>query len=164
MLRFPTIARSSLGTALKTLFQQEAVNEVIERIGTLQPASQRQWGKMDAGQMMAHCSAALDMASGRLNPPRMLIGRVIGPLVKPIYTNEKPFSKGNPTVPKLVFSDRRDFQREQEQLRLKVRQFHEGGEAQCTKHPHPFFGKLTAQEWSRGMYKHLDHHLRQFGA
>jgi hypothetical protein len=149
---------------VKNLFQPEAVDEVMARIATLQPATQRQWGKMDVAQMMAHCSAALDMASGRLNPPRLFIGRVLGPFVKPIYTNEKPFSKNNPTDPQLVVSDQRDFLREQERLRLCLRQFHEGGQEKCTRHPHPFFGSLTPQAWSRGMYKHLDHHLRQFGA
>ena len=148
---------------MKNLFQPEAVDEVISRIDALQPASPRHWGKMDVAQMMAHCSAALDMASGRLNRPRIFLGRLIGPLVKPIYTNEKPFSRNNPTDKKLVFADQRDFAREQEQLKLKLQQFHQGGEAQCTQHPHPFFGALTPQEWSRGMYKHLDHHLRQFG-
>jgi hypothetical protein len=149
---------------MKNFFEQETVHELISRIDTLQPATQRQWGKMDVAQMMAHCSAALDMASGRLVLPRLLIGRLIGPFVKPIYTNEKPFSRNSPTDKKLVVSDQRDFAREQEQLRRCVRQFHEGGEARCTKHPHPFFGDLTPQQWSRGMYKHLDHHLRQFGA
>jgi Protein of unknown function (DUF1569) len=149
---------------MKNLFQQETVDEVIARIDKLQPATQRQWGKMDVAQMMAHCSGALDMASGRLNPPRALIGRLIGSIFKPIYTNEKPFSRSSPTDPKLIVSDQRDFLREQEQLKLRVRGFHEGGEAQCTRHPHPFFGALTPQDWSRGMYKHLDHHLRQFGA
>jgi hypothetical protein len=149
---------------MKNLFEREAVDEVISRIDTLQPATQRQWGKMDVAQMMAHCSAALDMASGRLNPPRIFIGRVLGPLFKPIYTNEKPFSQNNPTDPQLVVSDQRDFLREQEQLKGKIRQFCDGGEPQCTRHPHPFFGALTPQAWSRGMYKHLDHHLRQFGA
>jgi Protein of unknown function (DUF1569) len=149
---------------MKNLFQREAVDEVIARIDSLQPAVQRQWGKMDVAQMMAHCSAALDMASGRLNPPRILIGRLLGPFFKPIYTNEKPLSQNSPTDPKLVVSDQRDFAHEQEQLKRCVRQFHEGGEAQCTRHPHPFFGALSAQDWSRGMYKHLDHHLRQFGA
>ena len=113
--------------------------------------------------MLAHCSLALDMASGRINPPRILIGRLIGPLVKSVYTNEKPFSQNNPTDPKLVISDQRDFLREQEQLKQKLRQFYEGGEAQCTRHAHPFFGALTPQDWSRGMYKHMDHHFRQFG-
>jgi hypothetical protein len=149
---------------MKNLFQQEAVDEVLSRLDRLRPASPRQWGKMDAGQMMAHCSAALDMASGRLNPPRIFIGRLIGPFVKPIYTNDKPFSKNNPTDKKLMVSDQRDFLHEQEQLKQKIRQFHEGGVAQCTRHPHPFLGALTPQDWSRGMYKHLDHHLRQFGA
>ena len=30
--------------------------------------------------------------------------------------------------------------------------------------PHPFFGKLNRQEWARLIYKHLDHHLKQFGS
>jgi hypothetical protein len=148
---------------MKNLFQAEAVDELVSRIDKLQPASPRQWGKMDVAQMMAHCSAALDMASGRLNRPRAFIGRLIGPFVKPIYSNDKPFPRNSPTDEKLVIPDQRDFGRERDQLKLKVRQFHQGGEAQCTRHPHPFFGVLTPQQWSRGMYKHLDHHLRQFG-
>ena len=59
---------------MKNLFEKETINEVIGRIGNLQPAAQRQWGKMDVAQMMAHCSGVLDMASGRLNPLRTLIG------------------------------------------------------------------------------------------
>jgi hypothetical protein len=76
----------------------------------------------------------------------------------------KTVLKGNPTAKELIVADQRDFRREQEQLKLKIRKFHEGGEGNCTQHPHPFFGALTPYEWSRGMYKHLDHHLRQFGA
>jgi len=113
--------------------------------------------------MMAHCSATMDMARGRLNRPRILIGRVLGPLVRPQLTNDKPFSRNAPTDAKLMISDPREFVREKEMLKQKIRQFHDGGEAQCTRHPHPFFGALTPHEWSTGMYKHLDHHLRQFG-
>ena len=149
---------------MKNLFQHEAVEEIASRIDTLQPASQRQWGKMDVAQMMAHCSAALDMAAGRINPPRTLIGRLIGRMVKPVYTNEKPFSPNSPTDKALVVTGQRDFAHEQEQLKGKIRQFQTGGETQCTRHPHPFFGAPTPQQWSRGMYKHPDHHLRQFGA
>ena len=148
---------------MKNLFQPETVDEVVSRLDKLQPSSARQWGKMDVAQMMAHCSAAMDMASGRINPPRAFIGRVLGPFFRSVFTNDKPFSKNNPTDEQLVVSDARDFQREREQLKLKVQQFHQGGEAQCTRHPHPFFGGLSPQEWGRGMYKHLDHHLRQFG-
>lgn len=158
------IGRRSGVMRMKNLFQADAVDEVISRIDKLQPTTQRQWGKMDVAQMMAHCSAGLDMASGRLVRPRALVGRLFGPFARPILSNEKPFSKNSPTDKKLVISDQRDFSREQEQLKTRVREFHQGGEAQCTKHPHPFFGPLTPHEWGTGMYKHLDHHLRQFGA
>ncbi|MGH9494293.1 MAG: DUF1569 domain-containing protein [Candidatus Sulfotelmatobacter sp.] len=148
---------------MKNLFEQEAVDQVIVRLDTLQPNTQRQWGKMDVAQMMAHCSATLEMASGRINPPRIFVGRILGPLVRPIYTNEKPFSKNSPTDKALVIADQRDFLLEQERLKQTVRKFYEGGGEECTRHPHPFFGMLSPQDWSRGMYKHLDHHLRQFG-
>jgi hypothetical protein len=148
---------------MKNLFERSTVDEVLSRIDKLQSTSPRQWGKMDAAQMLAHCSAAMDMATGESNIPRVFIGRLVGPLVKSTFINEKPFSKNNPTAKELVFSTPCDFSREQTKLRGKIRQFHEGGEAKCTRHPHPFFGSLTPDEWSRGMYKHLDHHLRQFG-
>ena len=149
---------------MKNLFEREAVDEVCSRIDKLHPATQRQWGKMDVAQMMAHCSAAMDMATGAAKLPRMFIGRLIGPFVKSVFVSEKPFSRGNPSAKELIVGDRRDFRREQQQLKSKVHQFHDGGEGKCTRHPHPFFGSLTPYEWSRGMYKHLDHHLRQFGA
>lgn len=149
---------------MKNLFEPEAVEEVVARIDNLQPTSPRQWGKMGPAQMLAHCSIAMDMALGKVNPPRIFIGRLIGPLFKPFFINEKPFRKSSPTADALVVAEQRDFGREQEQLKLRIRQFFGGGEARCTRHPHPFFGSLSPQAWSRGMYKHLDHHLRQFGA
>jgi Protein of unknown function (DUF1569) len=148
---------------MKTLFQSEAVDEIVARIGQLTPTTPALWGKMNVAQMLAHCSVAIDMASGRLILPRLMIGRILGPLVKPIYTNDKPFSKSSPTDKKLVVADARDFSQEQERLKLRIREFQRGGESHVTKHPHPFFGDFQPQEWARGMYKHLDHHLRQFG-
>jgi len=147
---------------MKNLFEQETTDEVLSRIDKLQPTSQRQWGKMDVAQMMAHCSITMDIASGRLNLPRIFIGRLIAPFIKSIYTNEKPFNRNGPTGKELVVTGRKEFALEREQLKVKVRQFYAGGEAGCTRHPHPFFGSLVPQAWSRGMYKHLDHHLRQF--
>lgn len=148
---------------MQNLFEKQTLDEVFTRIDKLHPGSQRQWGKMDVAQMMAHCAITLDIASGRLILPRVWIGRLLAPFLKSVYTNDQPFVRNGPTGKQLIVSDQRDFAHEQAQLKTKIQQFHDGGEAGCTRHPHPFFGSLTPYAWSRGMYKHLDHHLRQFG-
>jgi hypothetical protein len=118
---------------------------------------------MDAPQMLAHCSNVLEVATGRKNPPRLFIGRILGPFFKAIFSNEKQFKKNTPTDKSFIVADQRNFDQEKARLVELIRQFGEGGEAQCTRHPHAFFGPLTPREWGIGMYKHLDHHLRQFG-
>ena len=147
---------------MRNLFQPEAVQEVIDRIEELEPTSQRQWGKMDVAQMLAHCSAALEMASGKFVAKRTLLGRIVGPRVRHVLTADTPFPRNSPSVKELKVGAC-DFTQEHKRLKQCVRQFHEGGESQCTRHPHPFFGKITPLEWSTGMYKQLDHHLKQFG-
>ncbi|MVM41346.1 DUF1569 domain-containing protein [Spirosoma sp. HMF3257] len=148
---------------MKNLFTPDALAEVLSRIEKLQPSSQRKWGKMDVAQMLAHCTAALDVAIGRTFPPRMLIGRILGPLIKSNFYNEKPFNKNGPTDKNFVVADQRDFSTEKARLVQGIKQFSVGGPTACTTHPHSFFGELTPGQWSIGMYKHLDHHLRQFG-
>src|SRR5215469_13159562 len=147
---------------MKNLFEPRTVQEVMTRIEQLKPSSQRGWGKMDVAQMMAHCSAALEMASGKFVAKRTLLGRVIGPLIRHVLTDDSPFPRNSPTAKELKVGTC-DFARERERLKQCVRQLHEGGESECTKHPHPLFGKIMPLEWSTGMYKHLDHHLKQFG-
>lgn len=147
---------------MNNLFQPGAVEEVMTRIEQLTPSSQPAWGKMDAAQMMAHCSQALDMASGKFAAKRTLLGRLVGSRVRYILMDESPMRPNSPTVKELRVG-KCDFEQEHERLKRCVRRFHEEGESGCTTHPHPFFGPLTPLEWSTGMYKHLDHHLRQFG-
>jgi hypothetical protein len=103
------------------------------------------------------------MASGKFVAKRTLLGRIVGPRVRHVLTDDSPFPRNSPTAKELKVGTC-DFTQEHERLKQCVRQFHGGGESQCTKHPHPFFGKITPLEWSTGMYKHLDHHLKQFGA
>ena len=147
---------------MKNLFQPDAVDEVMARIDRLSASSQPQWGKMDVAQMLAHLSTTMDMAAGKFAAKRSLIGRIIGPRVRYILTDESPMRRNSPTAKELKVSGS-DFASEHERLKRSVREFHEGGESQVTKYPHPFFGELTPVEWSTGMYKHLDHHLKQFG-
>jgi Protein of unknown function (DUF1569) len=149
---------------MKNLFEAATVAEVHQRIAQLRPDSERLWGKMTPAQALAHCAAGLELALGDRRPPRMLIGRILGPLIKPkAFREEEPMRRNSPTVPGLAVTDNRDFDLERERLNTIVDRFAAAGPAGCTDHPHSFFGKMTPDEWSMWMYKHLDHHLRQFG-
>ena len=149
---------------MKNMYDRAAFDEVVKRIDTLSAASKHLWGKMGAAQMMAHCSAALEVATGRKIVRRLLIGRLIGHFFKKRYHDDSEFTRNSPTHPTFVIADEREFTQEKQRLLLLAREFSEGGEAKCTTQPHSFFGRLTPGEWGIGIYKHLDHHLRQFGA
>jgi len=148
---------------MKNLFNENDTKAILARIDNLKSDSPGLWGKMTVDQMLAHCTAGFEMASGKKNLPRPFLTGIIGFLLKKVYSNEQPFRKNSPTAPSLIITDHRDFEAEKQKLKSAVIDFQAGGEKKCTTHPHPFFGKLTPTEWSIGVHKHLDHHLRQFG-
>lgn len=150
----------------RNLFQAECVDEIKQRLQQLKPDSSRQWGRMSPAQTLAHCSAGMEMAAGKIRPSRALIGRIIGPAVKRVaFRDEEPMRRNSPTSRELiVMGDDRDFETERRRLSGLIDRFAATGPSSCTKHPHAFFGSLTPNEWAVLMYKHLDHHLRQFGA
>ena len=149
---------------MKNLFQAATAEEVKERIAQLRQDSQRQWGRMSAAQAAAHCSAAMEWAIGDTVAPRMLLGRIVGRIVKPmLLKDDAPMRRNSPTVKSLVVEDSRDIGTERKRLCGLIDRFSTAGPAGCTTHPHSFFGRLTPEEWATLMYKHLDHHLRQFG-
>ena len=149
---------------MKSLYNNEAEQEILSRFNTLSPTSERKWGKMEVDQMLAHCSATLEVATGEKTPPRIFIGRILAPLFKSSVLGDKPFSKNGPTDKSFIITDRRNFVIEKDRLTELIKQFSEGGTEKCTTHPHSFLGKITAEEWGILMYKHLDHHLKQFSA
>ena len=150
---------------MKNLFDPAVANEVKARVRKLDPQSERLWGKMTAPQMLAHCSVSMQWAVGEVVPEKgALPARLMGRLVKPmVFRNEDPLRKNSPTARSLIVADERGFDQERERLAQLIDKFVAGGAAGCTKNPHSFFGKMTPDEWAILMYKHLDHHLRQFG-
>jgi len=148
---------------MKSLYDASCVAEVKARLKQLQPESPRQWGKMNAPQAVAHCSTAMEWALGDRKPQRMFLGRIIGQIIKPMVLRDgEPMRRNSPTAPELIIGDLRDLSKEREQLCSQIDRFATGPGA-CTSAPHPFFGRLTPNEWAVLMYKHVDHHLRQFG-
>ncbi|HWY34368.1 MAG TPA: DUF1569 domain-containing protein [Nitrosopumilaceae archaeon] len=145
------------------LFDSKNATEILNRIEKLKPDTQRKWGKMDVAQMMAHCAVGLKNATSDVKVPRAFMGVLLGGMIKPILTNEKPYKKNIPTDKSFLVTDARNFEKEKANLVTLIKSFQQGGATALTKHPHPFFGKLSDQEWSGAMHKHLDHHLQQFG-
>lgn len=152
---------------MKDLFDPVLAGDIRERILRLQPASERSWGRMTAAQTLAHCTSGIEMATGVIHPKRVSFpANVIGKLIKPlVLADDKPMRRNSPSSPELFTADPEqcDFERERARLIAAVDSFASRGAACCTKNPHPFFGPLKPQQWAILMYKHLDHHLRQFG-
>jgi len=151
--------------AMEDLFDPASAEQLRQRIQSVTPDSPRQWGKMSAAQMMEHCARGLEMASGECKPPRVFIGKFLGPMVKnKVFADGEPMRRNSPTAQFLMVSDDPELDAVRARLLAVYDRFIAGGEAGCTTHPHAFFGELTPAEWSKIMHKHLDHHLRQFGA
>lgn len=148
---------------LDSLFQPAGLAAILARLDRLTPTSPRRWGKMEIAQMLAHCQQPLRVALGELPLKRSLIGFLFGRLAKKKLLAPAPWKPGMPTAPEFVVRDPRDFAKEKAALRALVQCFGEGGPAKLTQRPHPFFGPLTVEEWQALQWRHLDHHLRQFG-
>jgi hypothetical protein len=152
---------------MKNLFDQSLVEDVKQRIMRLRPDSERRWGKLPVALVLAHCTSGLQMAMGVINPRRASFpGNVIGVLIKPmVFGNDRPIRRNSPSVPELFTAEptQCEFERERDQLIEAINRFISMGEACCSRHPHPFFGPLKPDQWAILMYKHIDHHLLQFG-
>lgn len=150
---------------MKNLFDPILVEDTKKRILQLRPESERGWGRLGIAETLAHCTAGIEMAMGALPTrrapfPAPLIGALIRPLV---FRNDDPMRRNSPSSPELFPGGAGDFASERARLIAAIDRFAGEGPAGCTRAPHPFFGRLNPQQWAILMYKHIDHHLRQFG-
>jgi len=145
---------------VKNLFDPLVKEVIIDRINCLTAQSQRQWGKMDAGQMLNHCRLPIAMAMGNHEVKGSFMLRLIGPMFKSMLYNEKPYKQGLPTDKTYIVGESKNFDEEKSQLIDNINKF---TPESITVQKHPVFGKFTAEQWGKSTWKHLDHHLRQFG-
>lgn len=149
---------------MKSLFEKEPYEEIKTRIASLDRSAVRQWGKMSPAQAMEHTARAVEMASGTKPVKQRTLGKLIGWIFKPQFVGEKPFRKDLPTAPDFIIGDEPDFDATKARLEKLVDEFHALGENGVDGNIHGFFGNLSGREWGVTQYKHIDHHLRQFGA
>lgn len=146
---------------IKNLFNTEVKDQILERINKLTPESQQKWGKMNVAQMMAHLQLPIEVAYGTRIVKGNWFIKLLVPLFKKSLYNEKPWKNGLPTDKSFIMTgETKDFETEKSKLLELVEKF---SESSIRDTPHPIFGKMTKEQWSNATWKHLDHHLRQFG-
>lgn len=148
---------------MKSLFNPTENQEILNRINKLTPGSQAQWGKMNVSQMLSHCQVALKVAFGDMKLKQNIIGFLFGGISRKVLTKPEPFKRNLPTDKNFIVTHSPNFEEEKKKLIELVQRFAQSGPEGLTSEKHPFFGKLTVKEWDILQWKHLDHHLQQFG-
>jgi hypothetical protein len=151
--------------ALPSVYTTNVAQQFTKRVNHLQPTAQPLWGKMNVAQMLAHCNVAYELAYENKHPrPNAVMRFFLKLFVKQIVTGEKPYTRNMRTAPVFLVSNQQDFELQQKRLLTFITKTQEAGAAFFEGKENPGFGKLTASEWNNIFYKHLDHHLAQFGA
>lgn len=146
------------------IFNQKDYIDIKNRINQLNTQSQRQWGKMSLDQTLEHCSIPLRIGLGivpetEYEGPSMFrtaIGRWMLLYALPWHKGTETPSQMNMLSNGSTVPDMQDSKQALLELLEKTQSEHH-------LKPHPFFGDMQKKDWGRLIWKHIDHHLRQFG-
>ena len=143
---------------MRTLLQTDDYEAVLVRLSSLNGSEARLWGTITVSQMLQHCRKQIEMALGRI-PTKPMYPQPIQWLSKVTFGYYIPWPRNLVTAPEMVVTRDEVFEIEYEKLLIAISDFMEAEEL----FPHSIFGHLTKEDWGLIIYKHLDHHLRQFG-
>lgn len=150
--------------ALPNIFTEDVVEKTIQRINRLTPSSKPNWGKMNVSQMLAHCNVTYELVyEDKHSKPGFFMGLILKSIVKKTVTSETPYKHNLRTAPAFIMTDTKDFEAEKNRLINYIKKTQELGEIHFDGKMSHSFGKLNKAEWNNMFYKHLDHHLTQFG-
>jgi hypothetical protein len=148
---------------MKTIFDDTTREEIINRIDTLNEKSTAQWGKMNVYQMLKHCVLCEAMYLGKKKYNRKFIGLLFGRIgLKNLMKDETPLQRNAPTSNafKVTETDG-DIQAEKKKWVALIKEYEHYSNEDFV---HWFFGKMTKEQVGYFVYKHTDHHLRQFNS
>lgn len=146
------------------IFDSKETDAVIARINKLKPTTLPLWGKMSVDQMLAHCNVVYEMVYDNKHPkPNGFAKMMLKLFVKNTVVGTKPYKKNSKTAPQFLVTDSKHFVEEKARLTDYLKKTQSlGGDYFAGKESHSL-GSLTKQEWNNMFYKHLNHHLNQFG-
>jgi len=146
---------------MKNILTEEGYKDIKNRLDAFTELNERQWGKMTHGQMLHHCQGPLNIMMQKEDyglKPNWL-AKVF--FKKSLYS-DKPWRKNLPTAKFLKESELRDFATEKVKLEQLIDELYAQKDTESWPE-HPAFGYFTYEQWGKMQYKHLDHHLTQFG-
>jgi hypothetical protein len=149
---------------MKNMFDLKESTEVIDRINQLTPDTKSLWGKMSVDQMLAHCNVPYDFVYTNKYPkPNAFKKFMVTLFAKKMVVGDKPYPKNSRTAPEFIIVDEKNFDAEKKQLVKNIEKTQNLGESHFDNKESHSFGALSKQEWNTMFFKHLDHHLKQFG-
>ena len=150
---------------IPTIFDEATCGSIIQRINSLTPKSKRLWGTMTVDQMFAHCNVpySYTFMPEQFKKPSFFMKFILKNFVKKMVVSDNPYKQNERTSPSFVISNPRDFEKEKAILIKNIEKVKDLGATHFEGKENFSFGKMTSKEWNALYYKHLDHHLRQYG-
>jgi Protein of unknown function (DUF1569) len=146
---------------MKTIFDQNTRNKLINRINSLNENSKAQWGKMNVYQMVKHCILCEEMYLGRTMYNRTFLSFLLGKIaLRHLMKDDKPKKRNSPTKQEFIISENTGNLLEDKLKWISLINEYENYSNQAFVHC--FFGKMTKEQVGISVCKHIDHHLRQF--
>ena len=148
---------------MRSILNESDRAAICGRVRLLSASSNARWGRMSVTGMLQHLRLSARMAVGELTvaSANKRVFQVF-PL-KHLILYVFPFPKGAPTAPELYPGAAASFDEERAVVLALLERI--GAGPQDGAGPaHPLFGPLSWREWGAATYKHVDHHLKQFGA
>ncbi|OKL39091.1 DUF1569 domain-containing protein [Pontibacter flavimaris] len=149
---------------MRTIFDKPTREDLIERITLLNDSSSVRWGKMSVYQMVKHNSYWNGWILGKDNHTynQSFLGKVFGQMaLRKMIKDEKPFDRNIPTSSQFKVEETNgDLEAEKLKWILLTRAYESYDNPNFI---HDFFGKMTREQIGILVFKHSDHHLRQFG-
>jgi hypothetical protein len=147
---------------MKSSWEPEAQRELTDRVGRLAWDRRAEWGTFTAPKMVCHLADSLRMAMGDLKvAPKRLPIRY--PPLKQLIIYLAPFPKGAPTAPELLVRQPREWANDVADVQSLLARAATASTTDAWPE-HPAFGRLSRRAWGVLIFRHMDHHLRQFGA
>lgn len=148
---------------MNSIYNKSSNDEMIARINNLTSESKALWGKMNAAQMCKHCSKAIEIAFGHSDIKVNFLIKLLGKMLKKKVFYGGDMKKNAPTAKEFIITDNLDFEKAKAELIENYSKFAIEGKSAIKTMDHPFWGKMTYEDWDALMWKHVNHHLEQFG-